>query len=67
MLAKFSRVESERTVSKFRKRKRKLLSCVHVFHQAGAVKLGCFMSQSCNVRLEMYQKKRDVCAKLLFF
>ena len=33
MLAKYSGVESERTVSKFRKRK--LLSCVHVIYQAG--------------------------------
>ena len=40
MLAKISRVESEKTESKFRNRKRKLLSRVHVLHQAGAVKLG---------------------------
>ena len=58
MLAKFSRVESEKTESKFRNRKRKLLSRVHVLHQAGAVKLGCSMSQSCNDGLEMYKKRR---------
>ena len=57
MLAKFSRVESEKTESKFRNRKRKLLSRVHVLHQAGAVKLGCPMSQLCNDGLEMYEKK----------
>ena len=57
MLAKISRVESEKTESKFRNRKRKLLSRVHVLHQAGAVKLGCSMSQSCNDGLERYRKK----------
>ena len=59
MLAKFSRVESEKTESKFRNRieKRNLLSGVHVLHQAGAVKLGCSMSQSCNDGLELYRKK----------
>ena len=57
MLAKFSRVESEKTESKFRNRKRKLLSRVHVLHQARAVKVGCSMSQSCNEGLEMYEKK----------
>ena len=34
MLAKFSRVESERTVSKFRKGKRQLLCCFHRLHEA---------------------------------
>ena len=34
MLAKFSRVESERTVSKFRRGKRQLLCCVHLLHKA---------------------------------
>ena len=58
MLAKISRVESEKTESKFRNRKRKLLSRVHVLHQAGAVKLGCSMSQSCNDGLERYRKKK---------
>ena len=57
MLAKISRGESEKTESKFRNRKRKLLSRVHVLHQAGAVKLGCSMSQSCNDGLERYRKK----------
>ena len=36
ILAKFSRVESERTVAKFRKRKRQRarLCCVHLLHKA---------------------------------
>ena len=34
MLVKFSRVESERTVSKFRRGKRQLLCCVHLLHKA---------------------------------
>ena len=34
MLAKFPRVESERTVSKFRRGKRQLLCCVHLLHKA---------------------------------
>ena len=36
MLAKFSGVESERTVFKFRKRKSKLLRFVHLLHKASA-------------------------------
>ena len=35
MLAKFSGVESERTVSKFRKRQRNVLCCVHLLCKAG--------------------------------
>ena len=48
MLAKFGGggVESERTVSKFRKRKRKFLCCVHSLHKASAKILAIFMSQS---------------------
>ena len=49
MLAKFGEgggVESERTVSKFRKRKRKFLCCVHLLHKASAKILAIFMSQS---------------------
>ena len=34
MLAKFSRVESEGTLSKFRKGKSQLLCCVHLLHKA---------------------------------
>ena len=34
MLAKFSRFESESTVSKFRRGKRQLLCCVHLLHKA---------------------------------
>ena len=37
MLAKFSEVEFERTVSKFWKRKRKFLCCVHLLYKAGVV------------------------------
>ena len=33
MLANFSGVEFQKTISKFRKRKRKSLSCVHVFEK----------------------------------
>ena len=36
MLAKFFGVEYERAVSKFRKRKRKCLCCVHLLHKQGA-------------------------------
>ena len=49
MLAKFGGgggVESERTVSKFRKRKRTFLFCVHLLHKASAKILAIFMSQS---------------------
>ena len=35
MLANFSEVESERIVSKFRKRRRAFLCCVHLLHKAG--------------------------------
>ena len=36
MMAKFSGVKSERTVSKLRKRKRKFLRCGHLLRKAGA-------------------------------
>ena len=36
ILVKFSKVESKKTVSEFRKRKRKLLRCVHLLYKAGA-------------------------------
>ena len=36
MLAKFSGAKSVRTVSKFNKRKRKFLCCVHLLPKAGA-------------------------------
>ena len=36
MLAKFSWVESERTVSKFKRGKRQLLCCIHRLHKASA-------------------------------
>ena len=49
------RMESERTVSEFRKRKSNCLCCVHLLH-SGRVKLA-----------EKRAKKRDVRAKLLFY
>ena len=56
MLAKFSGVESETSVFKFRKRKRKFL-CWHVFtYSIKQAKLGSFVSQSCNDGYEMYKK-----------
>ena len=42
MLAKFSRVESERSVSKFRRGKRQLPCCVHLLHKAGACEIRKF-------------------------
>ena len=36
MLAKFSGVKSEKTVSKFRKRKRQFLRCARLLRKAGA-------------------------------
>ena len=41
----YSRVESERTVSKFRRGKRQLLCCVHRLHKA---RMWSFMLQGCN-------------------
>ena len=35
ILAKFSGVESKRTISEFRKRKRNFLCCVHLLRKAG--------------------------------
>ena len=54
-------VESERTVCKFRKRKRKFLCCAHLLHtKGGRVKLGSFMSQLCS-GWEMYKKDWSTC------
>ena len=64
MLAKFSGVESERTVSKFRIRKRKFC-VVLIYSIKRAREIRSFVSQSCNDGKEMY-KKRDARAKLLF-
>ena len=49
-VGEISGVESERTVSKITKRKRKFLCCVHLLHKTGALSfhLGSFMSKSCN-------------------
>ena len=56
MLAKFSQVESKRTVSKFRRGKRQLLFCVHLLHEASVWNLGSFMLQGCNIGKEMYKR-----------
>ena len=65
MLTKFCGVDSERTVSKFRIRKRKLLCCVHLFHKAGArnQEVSC---RSRSTTSKKCTKKRDGRAKLLF-
>ena len=47
LLAKFSEVESERTVSKFRIRKRKF-RVVFMYSIKRALEIRSFMSQSCN-------------------
>ena len=62
MLATFSRDESERTVSKFRKRKRKFLCCVHPVHKAGARNVSCYRRAMTATKCT---KKRDARAKLL--
>ena len=54
-------VESERTVSKFRKRKRKFLRCVHQLRKAAAWKVHVALLQR---RLRSVQKIRDERAKL---
>ena len=63
MLATFSRDESERTVSKIRKRKRKFLCCVHRVHKAGARNVSCYRRAMTATKCT---KKRDARAKLLF-
>ena len=40
-----------------------MLCCVHVL-RSGHMKLGSFMSESCNDNLEMYEK-RDTCTVFL--
>ena len=65
MLTKFSVVESKRTVSKFRKRKRKILCCVHWHSISGCVKLGSFRLQSCNNGWKMYKKVWCMCIHIV--
>ena len=65
MLTKFSVVESKRTVSKFRKRKRKILCCVHWHSISGCVKLGSFRLQSCNNGWKMYKKVWCICIHIV--
>ena len=55
MLAIFSGVEFLKTVSKFRKRKRKSFCCVHVFHKTG--KYEAFSHRSCAVKAKKYTEK----------
>ena len=62
MLAPFSRDESQRTVSKIRKRKRKFLCCVHRVHKAGARNVSCYRRAMTATKCT---KKRDARAKLL--
>ena len=65
MLAKFSGVECERTVSKFRKRKRTFLCFVHLLHKAG---MWNWEHSCCNraTATKKCTKKRDARANLLF-
>ena len=65
MLTKFSVVESKRTVSKFRKRKRKILCCVHWHSISGCVKLGSFRLQLCNNGWKMYKKVWCMCIHIV--
>ena len=62
MLAPFSRDESQRTVSKVRKRKIKFLCCVHPVHKAGARNVSCYRRAMTATKCT---KKRDARAKLL--
>ena len=54
------RMESERTVFKFRKRKRNFLCCVHLLRKVGACHSRATTAKKC-------AKKRDARAKLLFY
>ena len=61
MFAKFSGVESERTISKLRKRKRKFLCCVHLLHEASVreIRNRATTGKKCT-------KKHDAHEKFLF-
>ena len=63
MLAILSGVEFLKTVSKFRKRKRKSLPCVHVLHKKFNY---AFSRRSHTVTTKKCIKKRDTRAKLVF-
>ena len=65
MLASVLGVEFQRTVSKFRKRKRKLLSCVPVLDEREIRHVHVVVVQR-RLRLKEMYKKRDARAKLLF-
>ena len=64
MMAKFSGVESERTVSKFRKRKRKFLRCARLLRKAGAWNLEV-SRRSRATTAKKRTKKRDARTQLL--
>ena len=66
MLAKFSGVESERTVYKFRKTKRKSLWCVHLLHKAGAWNIRKFHATVMQRWLKNVQKRMMNVMQLLF-
>ena len=65
MLGKSSEVESERTVSKFRRRKKKILFLCSPtsIKRAREIKNSC---HSCATKAKKCTKKRDARAKLLF-
>ena len=65
MLAKLSGVKSERTVSKFRKRKREFLHCVRLLRIAGAWNREV-SRRSPAMTAKKRTKKRDARAQLLF-
>ena len=67
MLAKFSGVESERTVYKFRKTKRKSLWCVHLLHKAGAWnwKVSCHSHATMAKKCTKENDERDAVVVLL--
>ena len=67
MMAKFSGVQSERTVSKFRKRKTKFNCClVFTYSIKRAREIRNFTSQS-HSDAEKYTENRNARVKLLFF
>ena len=65
ILAKLSGIESQRTISEFRKRKRKSLCCVHQLHKASAWNKDV-SSRRPATTAKKCTKKRDARAKLLF-
>ena len=66
MLAKFCQDESERTVFKFRKRKKTTFVLCSPAPQSEPVKLGIFMSQGCNDGKEMNKISWCTCIFVVF-